>query len=193
MVDVPWNSNNPPTNQILIHHSIIHSSIFERFISCVLRQIQVVFYFLVLDKVSFLLIDHESLLTQVFIWWLKSELECKMFEQDPSLIPEKNLVLFLKDVIFRYLESILPHFDGLSLLFLSLISPVSNFFLCSVDWGCRIHWLLLWRRLRPLPQTSVQGVTLNNLIVRFQWCWSFGECGALLHCYRSHVHFDPEG
>ena len=43
-----------------------------------------------------------------------------------------------------------------------------------VDWSCRIHRLHLCRGVRP-PPTSVQDMTLNNLIVRFQWCWGFGE------------------
>ena len=48
--------------------------------------------------------------------------------------------------------------------------------LCPVDWGCRIHRLLLCRGVRPHPPTSVLDMTLNNLMVRFQWCSSFREC-----------------
>ena len=63
---------------------------------------------------------------------------------------------------------------------------------CPVDWGCRIHQLLLCRGLRPPPPTSVLDMTLNNLMVRFKQCWSFGECGVPLHCHRSQVHSGPE-
>ena len=35
-------------------------------------------------------------------------------------------------------------------------------------------------------------MTLNNLMVRFQWCWSVGECRASLHWHLSRVHSDPE-
>ena len=35
-------------------------------------------------------------------------------------------------------------------------------------------------------------ITLNNLIVRIQECWSFGKCGLLLYCHYSQVHSDPE-
>ena len=59
--------------------------------------------------------------------------------------------------------------------------------LCPVSWGCRIHWLQLCRGVRP-PPTSVLDMTLNNLMVRFQQCWSFGECRVPLHCHRSQVH-----
>ena len=38
---------------------------------------------------------------------------------------------------------------------------------CQVGWGCRIHRLLLCRRVRPHSK-SVQDMTLNNLMVRFQ-------------------------
>ena len=58
---------------------------------------------------------------------------------------------------------------------------------CPVSWGSRIHWLHLCRGVRP-PLTSVLDMTLNNLMVRFQQCWSFGECGVPLHCHRSQVH-----
>ena len=63
---------------------------------------------------------------------------------------------------------------------------------CPVGWGCRIHWLHLCRGVRPPPQTSVLDMTLNNLMVRFQQCWSFGECGIPLHCHRSKAHSGPD-
>ena len=62
---------------------------------------------------------------------------------------------------------------------------------CSVSWGSRIHRLHLCRRVRP-PPMSVLDMTLNNLMVRFQQCWSFGECGVPLHCHCSQVHSGPE-
>ena len=43
----------------------------------------------------------------------------------------------------------------------------------------------------PTP-TSLLDMTLNNLMVRFQWCRSFGECGALFRCHCSQVHSGPE-
>ena len=56
-----------------------------------------------------------------------------------------------------------------------------------VGCGCRIHRLNFCRGV-PLPPTSVLDMTLNNLMVRFQWCWGFGECGTPLHCHGSQVH-----
>ena len=35
------------------------------------------------------------------------------------------------------------------------------------------------------PTTGVLDMTLNNLMVRFHLCWSFGECGVSRHCHRS--------
>ena len=35
-------------------------------------------------------------------------------------------------------------------------------------------------------------MTLNNLMVRSQSCWNFGECGVSLHCHRSQVHSSLE-
>ena len=63
---------------------------------------------------------------------------------------------------------------------------------CSVGWDCRIHRLLLCRGVRPSPQTSVLSMTLNNLMMRFKQCWSFGEYGVPLYCNRSQVHSGPE-
>ena len=42
------------------------------------------------------------------------------------------------------------------------------------------------------PTTSVLIMTVNNLMVRFQQCWSFGECGVPLYCHHSQVHSGPE-
>ena len=41
---------------------------------------------------------------------------------------------------------------------------------------------------KPPHSMSVQDMTLNNLMVRFQWCWNFGKCGVPLHCHCSQVH-----
>ena len=68
------------------------------------------------------------------------------------------------------------------------ISPIV---VCPVGWDCRIHRLLLCRGVTP-PPTSVLDMTLNNLMVRFQQCWSFGECGVPLHCHCSQVHSGSE-
>ena len=35
------------------------------------------------------------------------------------------------------------------------------------------------------PPASVLDMTLNNLMVRFQWCRSFGECRAPFYCHCS--------
>ena len=45
-----------------------------------------------------------------------------------------------------------------------------------VSWGCRIHRLHLCRGVR-LPPNECPDMTLSNLIMRPQQCWSFGECG----------------
>ena len=63
---------------------------------------------------------------------------------------------------------------------------------CPVSWSCRIHRLLLCRGVRPPPPKSVLDMALDNLMVRFQQCWCFGECGVPLHCHRSQVHSRPE-
>ena len=43
----------------------------------------------------------------------------------------------------------------------------------------------------PHP-TSVLDMIPNNLMMRFQLCWNFGECGVPLYCHRSKVHYGPE-
>ena len=57
-----------------------------------------------------------------------------------------------------------------------------------ISWGCRIHRLQLCRGVsHPHRPMNVLVMTLNNLMVRFQWCWSFRECWVLLLCHRSQV------
>ena len=43
----------------------------------------------------------------------------------------------------------------------------TNILFYAIGWGFRIHWLLCYRGVRPLP-TSALGMTLNNLMVRCQ-------------------------
>ena len=76
--------------------------------------------------------------------------------------------------------------DKLSLI-CSKFSTSKN---CPVCWGCRIHQLHLSRGVRPL-QMSVLHLTVNNLTVTIQRCWSFGEYREPLHCHCSHVHSGP--
>ena len=59
--------------------------------------------------------------------------------------------------------------------------------ICLVSWGWRIHRLHLCRGVRP-PPMSVLDITLNNLMVRFQWSWGFGECRTPLHCHCTQVY-----
>ena len=39
---------------------------------------------------------------------------------------------------------------------------------CPIGWGCRIHRLLPCRGVRPHSANKCPGMTLNNLMVRFQ-------------------------
>ena len=57
--------------------------------------------------------------------------------------------------------------------------------------GCRIHRLHLYRGVRR-PLTGILNMTLNNLMIRFQVCCSFGEYRIPHDCYRSQVHFGPK-
>ena len=66
---------------------------------------------------------------------------------------------------------------------------LSLFYWFSVGWGCRIYRLLLFRGVRP--PNECPDMTLNNLMVKFRQCWSFGEYGVPLHCYCSQVHSGP--
>ena len=62
----------------------------------------------------------------------------------------------------------------------------NNIYSYPVGWGYRIHQLYLYRGVSPPPPPmSVLDMTLNNLMVRFQWCWGFGECGAPRHWHSS--------
>ena len=45
---------------------------------------------------------------------------------------------------------------------------------------------------KTTPPTSVLEMILNNLEVRLQYCWSFGECRVALYCHHSQVHYGLE-
>ena len=57
-----------------------------------------------------------------------------------------------------------------------ICTPLDKNISCPVGRGVRSH-----------PPTSVLDMTLNNLVVRFRYCWTFGECGVSLHCHRCHL------
>ena len=60
---------------------------------------------------------------------------------------------------------------------LLLFQPSTQNNICPVGWGCRIHRLHLCSWVRPLPK-KCPGYDTKNLMLRFQWCWDFIECGA---------------
>ena len=53
---------------------------------------------------------------------------------------------------------------------------------CPVNWGCRIHWLLLYRGVRHHPNECHGNDTKQ----------SSRECRVSLHCHHSQVHSGPE-
>ena len=44
----------------------------------------------------------------------------------------------------------------------------------------------------PLNTNEYLNMILNNLMGKFQWCWSFGECGALLLWHLTKDHSGPD-
>ena len=104
-------------------------------------------------------------------------------------------IVFGTGICIRNMDGFLSwllHLQTCSITILIFISPFSFSSLCPVGWGYRIHRLLLCRGGKTPPPTSVLDMTLNNLMVRFQQCWSLGECRVPLHCHCSQVHSDPE-
>ena len=72
--------------------------------------------------------------------------------------------------------------------FIATITDARNT-ICSAGRDCRIHRLHLCSGIRPpLSPTNVLDMTLNNLMMRIQWCWGFEEWGATLQCHCSQVH-----
>ena len=118
-------------------------------------------------------------MTLNYIWWSSDEYGMPIHCQDYQSFSSWSGVTY-KSYMYRSNKSIWK-------LTILLIHES-----CPVGWGCRIHRLLLCRGVRPPPPTGVLDMTLNNLMVRFQKCWSFGECRVPLHCHRSQVHSGPE-
>ena len=55
------------------------------------------------------------------------------------------------------------------------INNLRKDYFCPVGWGCRILRQHLCSGVKPTA-VSVLDMTLNDLMVRLQRCWSFGEC-----------------
>ena len=116
-------------------------------------------------------------------------LNCSSFSVEKKIDSFKNFVIYFYKIFFKGLNWIkILNTWGLH----SILSPeeekkvAQNFLIyfcaekklqtfllkwlvCPVRWGCRIHRLLLCRRVKtPAPQTYVLDMTLNNLMVRFQ-------------------------
>ena len=69
----------------------------------------------------------------------------------------------------------------------------------SLKWKCLWHWKCTYTKLNfALSAGAVEYtysfsvMTLKNMVVRFQWCWSFEECGVPFHCHRTQVNSGPE-
>ena len=95
---------------------------------------------------------------------------------------------------FKWINLILLKIKPINFIFLiyvvtQIFAPkiISN----PVSRGCCIHRLHPCRGLRPHPM-SVLEMILNNLMVRLQWCQSFGKWGVLFHCHHSQIHSDWE-
>ena len=71
-----------------------------------------------------------------------------------------------------------------------IISPANYFF--SQTSACPVDCFTAEGYDPHTHPMSFLDMTLNNLMVRFQQCWSFGECGVSLHCHCSQVHYGPE-
>ena len=78
----------------------------------------------------------------------------------PSVRTSHKIQVFVYFLLFHFVVSSLP-------------SRILRLHIC---WGVRL-----------LP-ISVLNMTLNNLMVRFQLCWSFGECRVSLYCHCFQVH-----
>ena len=82
--------------------------------------------------------------------------------------------------------------------FLTLIPPsklicyqIKKLNQAKLYWQCYIYRLHICWRVRP-PATGVLDMTLNNLMGRFHWNDSFGECWKPLHCNWSQFHSGSE-
>ena len=122
-------------------------------------------------------------IVSTFLWFL-SLLVPYQVHQLQLVLPSTScsIVCLFFSYLAKSIYSFISSFSFFSFFF---------FFFCPVGWGCRIHRLLLCRGVKP-PQRVSWYMTINNLMVRLQQCWSFGECGVPLHCHRSQVHSGPE-
>ena len=91
----------------------------------------------------------------------------KTFFKD--MLNAKGTISFIFLLVMVNTASVLRLFERLILYQASYEKTPKNF--CPVGW---IHTAYLQKG--KIPSTSVLDMILNNLMVRLEWCWSFGEC-----------------
>ena len=138
-------------------------------------------------------------LTKIFLWIYSGLYTCIILRYPNKIrffVSHLNSLSSLLHLPLPSLFQILYTSDPTSFLLCHSLSLVSLLLFlklpCPVGWDRRIHRLNLCRWVRPPPQRSVLDMTLNNLMVRFQQCWSFMECGIPLHYHPSQAHSGPE-
>ena len=118
-------------------------------------------------------------------WWWLQRRRSKLFKREPRQISRWNFFFFTIGQSSKLLNA-LQKFMKEEFLGITTKKKRKKFILPSrliaaeyTDWS-------------KTPATSVLNMTQNNLMVRSQWCWSFGEYRAPLHCHRFQVYTDTE-
>ena len=101
----------------------------------------------------------------------------------------KNRFIIYKDHKFTF--KITGHLEKSILLKTQMGKKIRKIVLQDIYASLRLPSRL---GLLNMPTASLlcPGMTLNNLMVRFEWCWVFGKCGVPLHCHCSQIHPGPE-
>ena len=131
-------------------------------------------------------------------------------------MPPDNLHNYILLLLTSFLHSIIVHIlflHSLPVYILSFFRSICVHFLSSKFFHsshplfllhCFIHSLIsflsnrlglyntLTAHLQRGKTPPISVMTLNNLMVRFQLCWSLGKCRESLHCHRSRVNSGPE-
>ena len=108
----------------------------------------------------------------------------------PSSMPPTQLMQHIKGIFQSISNNICSFYFFTKQIFFNIFTVDHSFnsvpnYLCPVGLGCRIHWLLLCRGVRPRPS--------HNECLGYDTKQSDGEVLAVpLHCHRSQVHSAPE-
>ena len=86
----------------------------------------------------------------IFVWWYIYTIYSTIYTTYSTVHTTYSTIYTIYSSIYTMYSTIYTIYS----IIYTIYSSIYTMYSCPVGWGCRIHWLHLWRRVRPHP-TSV--------------------------------------